>query len=68
MAIAQGTVKSFDEHTCTGSIFLDDGAELAFGADAFRAGGLRLLRSGQRVRFDTGADGAIDRVTLLTLP
>lgn len=68
MAIAQGTVKSFDERARTGSIFLDDGAELPFSAQAFQAGGLRLLRLGQRVRFDTGPDGAIIRITLLTLP
>ena len=67
MAIAQGTVAGFDPDSREGSIYLDDGSELRFGAPAFDAGGLRLLRSGQRVRFDLDDAGAITRVTLLTL-
>ncbi len=68
MTIQQGTVRDFDPDTRTGHLFLDGGAQLAFGAAAFDAGGLRLLRLGQRVRFDTDATGQITRVTLLTLP
>jgi cold shock CspA family protein len=67
MAIPQGTVRDFDPATSTGSLFLDDGTVLEFGADAFAAGGLRLLRPGQRVRFTTGDGGAITSVTLLTV-
>jgi 2-phospho-L-lactate guanylyltransferase len=67
MAIEQGTVREFDEDTRAGSVFLDDGSERTFDAAAFDAGGLRLLRSGQRVRFDTDSTGTITRVTLLTL-
>ena len=66
MAIPQGTIRDFDEVTRTGSLFLDDGTVLEFGADAFAAGGLRLLRPGQRVRFAV-ADGLITSITLLTL-
>lgn len=68
MGIAQGTVTTFDESTGAGALFLDDGTELSFGAAAFAAGGLRLLRVGQRVRFDADPAGTITRVTLLTLP
>jgi cold shock CspA family protein len=68
MVIAQGTVRDFDSEAGTGSLFLDNGTVLEFGAGAFQAGGLRLLRAGQRVRFDTGADGTVTRITLLTLP
>lgn len=68
MTIAQGTVRDFDPDTRTGRLLLDDGAQLAFDAAAFEAGGLRLLRSGQRVRFDRDEAGQITRVTLLTLP
>jgi cold shock CspA family protein len=68
MAIPQGTVREFDPATGTGSLFLDDGTVLEFGAEAFAAGGLRLLRAGQRVRFSTGGDdGKVTSVTLLTL-
>jgi hypothetical protein len=66
MAIPQGTVRDFDEQTRTGSLFLDDGSVLAFGPDAFDAGGLRLLRVGQRVRYEAGP-GGITLVTLVTL-
>jgi cold shock CspA family protein len=66
MAIPQGTVRDFDAETGTGSLFLDDGTVLTFGPDAFAAGGLRLLRVGQRVRYETGP-GGITLVTLVTL-
>jgi 2-phospho-L-lactate guanylyltransferase len=68
MTIAQGTVRDFDPDTRAGRILLDDGTELTFDAPAFAAGGLRLLRSGQRVRFDRDEAGQVTRVTLLTLP
>ncbi|MBB5963083.1 2-phospho-L-lactate guanylyltransferase [Planomonospora venezuelensis] len=59
----QATVKVFDPATRSGSVFLDDGTEIPFGAAAFDAGPLRLLRSGQRVNL--AVDG--DRVTYVTL-
>jgi 2-phospho-L-lactate guanylyltransferase len=66
MAIEQGTVRDFDPETRGGHLLLDDGTELSFDAAAFDAGGLRLLRLGQRVRFDRDATATITRVTLLT--
>jgi 2-phospho-L-lactate guanylyltransferase len=68
VTIHQGTIRDFDPDTSTGRLLLDEGTELAFDAAAFQAGGLRLLRSGQRVRFDRDDTGTITRVTLLTLP
>jgi len=68
VTIHQGTIRDFDPDTSTGRLLLDEGTELAFDAAAFRAGGLRVLRSGQRVRFDRDDTGTITRVTLLTLP
>ncbi|WP_329094097.1 hypothetical protein OG979_07085 [Actinomadura citrea] len=59
----QGTVKAFDAQTRSGSVLLDDGTELSFDAEAFAAGGLRLLRFGQRVNL--ALDG--DRVSVVTL-
>ncbi|ROO83358.1 cold shock CspA family protein [Actinocorallia herbida] len=63
----QGTVKDFDTATASGSVLLDDGSELPFDAEAFAAGGLRLLRFGQRVNL--AHDGArVTAITLSTLP
>jgi 2-phospho-L-lactate guanylyltransferase len=64
----QGTVRSFDPATRSGTIFHDDGAVLAFGAAAFAASGLRLLRPGQRVAIDRAEDGIIVHLTLATFP
>jgi cold shock CspA family protein len=63
----QGTVRHFDPRTGSGSVLLDDGRALDFDAEAFAAGGLRLLRPGQRVRLDQEA-GRVVLVTLITLP
>ncbi len=63
----QATVKEYDRGTRTGSVLLDDGSELAFDQAAFDAGGLRLLRLGQRVNLAM-ADGRITVVTLSTFP
>ncbi|WP_424892898.1 hypothetical protein [Streptomyces sp. XH2] len=70
----QATAYTFDPQTRSGSVLLDDGTPLPFDAAAFDAGGLRLLRPGQRVRIEctgpaAGAEGAQEgrRVTLVTL-
>jgi cold shock CspA family protein len=57
--MAQGTVKTFDATTRTGSVLLDDGTEIPLGAGAFDGSGLLTLRFGQRVRFELG--GAADQ-------
>jgi cold shock CspA family protein len=66
----QATVSSYDAETGAGRVLLDDGVELAFGAEALTGSRLRLLRAGQRVRLDTtgsGASLAIVRLQILTL-
>jgi 2-phospho-L-lactate guanylyltransferase len=63
----QATVRSFDPATQSGSVLLDDGLELTFDRPAFRAGGLRLLRSGQRVRIRVDGELPEARVTFLTV-
>jgi 2-phospho-L-lactate guanylyltransferase len=63
----QATAFTFDAAGRTGSVLLDDGTPLEFGAAAFDAGQLRLLRPGQRVRIRTEGTGAERRVTFLTL-
>lgn len=66
----QGTVKDFDPTERSGSVLLDDGSELPFDAAAFDAGGLRLLRFGQRVNLavEGGPGGRVTAVTLSTFP
>ncbi len=63
----QATAYTYDPQTRSGSVLLDDGTPLEFGADAFDAGGLLLLRPGQRVRIEVTGEGDRRRVTLLTL-
>ncbi|WP_328422996.1 hypothetical protein [Streptomyces sp. NBC_00443] len=63
----QATAYTYDEATRSGSVLLDDGTPVAFDAPAFDAGGLRLLRPGQRVRIETQGDGEALRITLVTL-
>lgn len=64
----QATVRSFDPATRSGDVLLDDGRVLDFGAAAFDASGLRLLRLGQRVRLEQDPSGAVILVTIATLP
>ena len=60
--MAQGSVHTFDPATGAGSVLLDDGVEVPFSAAAFEAGGLRLLRPGQRLSLDRDEFGTITRV------
>jgi cold shock CspA family protein len=66
----QATVATFDPATGSGTVLTDDGRRIPYGADAFAAGGLRLLRLGQRVRLETAdgtAGGPVVLITLATL-
>jgi cold shock CspA family protein len=60
--MAQASVHRFEPDTGAGSVLLDSGEELAFSAAAFEAGGLRLLRPGQRVSLDLDPDRTVTRV------
>jgi cold shock CspA family protein len=64
----QGTVRSYDAATRSGSVFTDEGTVLTFGAEALDGSGLRLLRPGQRVTFRRGPDGTVTALTLVTFP
>lgn len=67
----QATVSSYDTATYSGALLLDDGVEVPFGPEALAGSGLRMLRPGQRVRLETGGDGAdlrVLRLQILTLP
>ncbi|UQA92917.1 hypothetical protein [Streptomyces halobius] len=63
----QATSYTYDPETRSGSVLLDDGTPLPFDAAAFDAGGLRLLRPGQRVRIDVEGEGDARRIVLITL-
>lgn len=63
----QATAYTYDSETRSGSVLLDDGTPVPFEAPAFDAGGLRLLRPGQRVRIETDGEGTGLRITLVTL-
>ncbi|MDQ0987310.1 hypothetical protein [Streptomyces sp. V2I9] len=63
----QATSYTYDPETRCGSVLLDDGTPVEFGAAAFDAGGLLLLRPGQRVRIEGVGEGAALRISLVTL-
>ncbi|WP_420035720.1 hypothetical protein ACN2WE_28715 [Streptomyces sp. cg28] len=63
----QATAYTYDPETRSGSVLLDDGTPVPFGADAFDAGGLRLLRPGQRVRIEVQPTKDTPTITLITL-
>lgn len=63
----QATAYTFVPETRSGSVLLDDGTPLPFDAAAFDAGGLRLLRPGQRVRVRLAGEGEQRRVVFVTL-
>jgi 2-phospho-L-lactate guanylyltransferase len=62
------TVRDHDLESRSGTVLLDDGTLLTYSVTAFDAGGLRLLRSGQRVRLHRDADGTVTAVTLPGFP
>ncbi|RAJ71957.1 MULTISPECIES: hypothetical protein [unclassified Streptomyces] len=63
----QATAYTYDPETRSGSVLLDDGTPVPFDADAFDAGGLRLLRPGQRVRIEVQPTKDTPTITLITL-
>lgn len=64
----QGTVATFDTATGAGTVVNDRGEFREFSPAAFAAGGLLLLRLGQRVRVECDEAGAISCVTIVTMP
>ena len=64
----QATVLTFDSDSRAGTVVTDAGQVVTFDPAAFAAGGLRLLRLGQRVRVEQSADGTVVALTISTLP
>ena len=50
--MAQGTIKEFDEKGRTGSLLMEDRAEVVIDATSIGDEAIRTLRLGQRVKFD----------------
>ena len=50
--MAQGTIKGYDDASKTGSLLMEDGAEIAIDAASVLDDAIRTLRLGQRVRFE----------------
>ncbi len=63
----QGTVWEFDSERRDGRVVLDDGRTVSFSSAVFAASGLRLLRPGQRVRFELDDAQDVRSLTILTL-
>jgi 2-phospho-L-lactate guanylyltransferase len=53
----QGTIKDFDPDTRDGSLLMEDATEVRIDATSVEGAGIRLLRIGQRVRFDLVEEG-----------
>jgi CspA family cold shock protein len=61
----QGVIKSYDPITGDGAIVCDtDMAEYELSATALQGSVFRMLRQGQRVRFDIDGDGRATRLSL----
>lgn len=58
---------AFDPATGAGAVLTDAGVRLDFDGAAFAAGGLRLLRPGQRVSLERAGDRIV-LIALSTLP
>jgi cold shock CspA family protein len=55
--MAQGTIRDYDAASRTGSLLMDDRAEVHIDATSMEGAGLVDLRVGQRVRFDLIEEG-----------
>jgi 2-phospho-L-lactate guanylyltransferase len=50
--MTQGTIKDFDEETRSGVLLTEDRREVRIDAVSLEGAGIRMLRLGQRVKFD----------------
>jgi 2-phospho-L-lactate guanylyltransferase len=55
--VPQGTVKSYDLETRSGSLLTDDEEEIGIDAGSVEGAGIRYLRIGQRVKFEVTDEG-----------
>ena len=62
--MSQGTIKDYDIGSRHGSLLLDDHTEVDIDPESTEGSGLRYLRVGQRVVFDTNDQGLATRLRL----
>jgi 2-phospho-L-lactate guanylyltransferase len=55
--VSQGTIRDYDPRTRTGTLFMDDESEVHIDATSVEGAGIRILRIGQRVKFDVAEVG-----------
>ena len=55
--MSQGTIRDYDPRTRTGTLFMDDESEVHIDATSVEGAGIRILRIGQRVKFDVAEVG-----------
>ena len=63
----QGTVKTYDPESRTGSLLTDAEEEVGIDPLSVEGAGIRLLRIGQRVRFDLVEEGGAKMARTLRL-
>ena len=63
----QGTIKEFDDQTRAGSLLMEDRTEVRIDATSIEGAGIRLLRIGQRVKFDVVEEGGVKMARTLRL-
>lgn len=63
----QGTIKDFDSGSRTGTLLLDDETEVHIDAGSVEGAGIRLLRVGQRVKFEVAEEGGKKVARILRL-
>jgi 2-phospho-L-lactate/phosphoenolpyruvate guanylyltransferase len=51
--VDQGTIKEFDEETRSGTLLTDARNEIGIDGGSIEGSGIRTLRIGQRVKFET---------------
>jgi cold shock CspA family protein len=55
--VPQGTIKTYDEDSRTGVLLTDEEQEIHIDPTSVEGSGIRLLRVGQRVKFDVADEG-----------
>lgn len=63
----QGTIKTYDPATRSGTILDDAKGEFAYGPESFSESGVREFRLGQRVKFNLEGEGDKAKIRELTL-
>jgi 2-phospho-L-lactate guanylyltransferase len=55
--VPQGTIATYDDESRTGTLLTDQEERITIDAGSLEGAGIRLLRIGQRVKFDVADEG-----------